>query len=262
MNITPIAKGLAQVGRYALGRRQHEQALKERVALEMMREAAWRRRLREQAAAQERLKKYLLEQYKIREQEQTRRKALEEAAKLNRWQQEYDLKKQELELKKKSGWFKRVGGKGVSEPKPPTGFSSQWNILDQEIKRLLEPYSEVTWDEFGEKQITNVKWDEIPQNVMGRYNELRAAQHELMNRYQQTYGLPTITPPIPRRGIPEPYDLSKMGPQPLPTGSKSQSQTSRDQRFRELQQQFRAQGYPDYQDRAFKQLQKEFPGQF
>jgi len=63
MNITPFAKGLSQIGRHVLGRKQQMAEAQNRLQLEELKNQMWNRKLQEQARQTEMQRQLMLQKY-------------------------------------------------------------------------------------------------------------------------------------------------------------------------------------------------------
>ena len=276
MPIRTPAAGLAQVGKYILGREQEKRTQKQRIDLELLREEAWHRRLREQQKGQEALRKMLMAQNKVAQEEQTKRGDIsqrEQTARSKeiqdrmREQQREDARQFDIEthMRKAGTW---------TAPKPTAVTDTRLKQLN-EFSRLRSLYSGKSVSQYNEwgQRIGTEKIDPVPdmvkyydrliQDLTGQLTGTQFQQsiqsqitgrtpQELMGSYQEQ---------LLRGGFPQQEAMrltqgrfqQQQMPQPIGQLQVPIQAKTPDERFIELQQQGKT------VDEAYELLKQEFP---
>jgi len=87
MNITGFAKGLTQIGQYALARKQQDFKTKSMFALEQLKNEMWKRKLQQQTQQAEAQRKFLLEKYQADKQSEM----VKTQSDLEKWNRQQDI---------------------------------------------------------------------------------------------------------------------------------------------------------------------------
>ncbi len=141
---TTLAKSLASTGKYVLGRRQEERGQKQTLEMEAIRQDVWARRLKEQTAAQDKYRAFLLDQARIKAAGDLEAERLKQGGLAQRHADLMEQMRLNREQKQpQADWWRRKPGTTPKQvPSKLPGLQAQIRTIDQEIQEILSPYTE------------------------------------------------------------------------------------------------------------------------
>ena len=153
MNVTGLAKGLTQIGQYALARKQQDFKTKEMYALEQLKNEMWNRKLRQQTQQAESQRQFLMKKFETEQREETLRQQSKHDFELQKEREKRDaeLNPETLENRLKAARIREI------ENKVKSGYYAKHkDEKDQSLQDLLGIVKGTT-PEFTTDQLTGIK---------------------------------------------------------------------------------------------------------
>jgi len=199
MSVTGLSKGLSQVGRYILNRKQQERQAQSRFALENLKNQMWKNRLREETLRKQQEQQFLLEKHTKQQEEMTNRAKIKSAADLDRFNRLKDIEEKRLGLQKQKNEIDKLKAQAGLSKERRLSLDKKKKDIGAEIRALdvvrdnlagrMASFEETITDfeSGGETTTKGQKW-------YGRDEKGLANIEELMN--QKVYELMGQKPPV------------------------------------------------------------------